>query len=113
VIEIEILHSNKGIFGYQVSGHAMGSNRSEKYDLVCCAVSVLVLTITNGLTDVLKVTPDTLEVGDTGGLIRCILPQGLEPVLSCQVSALLETLVMGLEEIARDYPEYVRLKEIY
>ncbi len=111
MIEIEIFRSDKGIFGYQVSGHAMGGNRSEKYDLVCCAVSVLVLTITNGLTDVLKVTPETLEVGETGGLIRCILPRELETLKLSQVSALLETLVMGLEEIAREYPQYVRFKQ--
>jgi len=111
VVTVEIFRSDKGISGYRVSGHAMGTERSEEFDLVCGAVSVLVLTITNGLTEVLKVEPEVLEVGESGGLVHCILPRGLDSVKAAQVDALLETLAMGLAQIADSYPRYVRLKQ--
>ena len=117
MIKIEIFYNDyEQIVGFEVKGHGMSSDRAGQYDLVCCGVSVLTITTVNGITDVVQANPSELHVAD--GWLRFILPVDEEghpgmgdTYKAGQIAALLGSMVLGLSEIARDYPKYVQLKK--
>lgn len=92
--------------GYEASGHA-GAKRIRGYDLVCCAVSALTQTGVNALYSVAGITPE-LEVKD--GYLRCILPEGLEEHVREQAQTILRTIMTGLTDIQKIYPNLIRIQ---
>lgn len=117
MINIEVYYNNcDQIIGFEAKGHGMDRNRAEKYDLVCCAVSVLTITTVNGITDYLGIKPGELFVHD--GWLKMLLPVNEDSsiavedkVKSDQADALLSSMVMGLEQVAGDYDKFVKLKK--
>lgn len=107
MVTIELIYRDENLVAFDLSGHALGRKKGEEYDLVCAAVSVLVITTTNGLTDVVGIEPEELLVED--GWLRCVLPGELSKEQRLQTEALLKTLVLGLECLATDYPKHVRI----
>lgn len=99
---ISIVYSKNGtICGFDISGHAGYSEAGS--DIVCAAVSALSQTTLLGL---LKYAPKdtTYTVDEELGSLTVRVSQS-SPI----IEALLETLTLGLEEIARQYPTYVVL----
>mgnify|MGYP000995381104 CR=1 FL=1 len=99
---ISIVYGKTGaICGFDISGHA-GYNDAGS-DIVCAAISALSQTTLLGL---LKYTPDdtTYTVDEESGSLTVRVSKG-----SVITEALLETLTLGLKEIARQYPTYVVL----
>lgn len=93
----------------------MGPGRVDRFDLVCCAVSVLTITTVNGITDYLGVSPQELHVDS--GWLRFFLPVnddgllGIDLSKAAQIDALLGSMVLGLEEIGRDYPKFIQIRK--
>ena len=99
---ISIVYGKTGaICGFDISGHA-GYNDAGS-DIVCAAISALSQTTLLGL---LKYAPDdtTYTVDEESGSLTVRVSKG-----SVITEALLETLTLGLKEIARQYPTYVVL----
>lgn len=99
---ISIVYGKTGaVCGFDISGHA-GYNDAGS-DIVCAAISALSQTTLLGL---LKYTPDdtTYTVDEESGSLTVRVSKG-----SVITEALLETLTLGLKEIARQYPTYVVL----
>ncbi|GAB4264890.1 ribosomal-processing cysteine protease Prp [Thermincola ferriacetica] len=116
MINVDVFYNNLGqVIGFEAKGHGLGPDRIEKYDLICCAVSVLTITTANGITDYLQVQPAELYVDD--GWLRLVLPTApdgslaLDDLRKGQIEALLGSMVMGLEELVRNYGDYVQLKK--
>ncbi len=107
MVTIELFYRDESLVAYDLSGHALSRKKGEEYDLLCAAVSVLAITTTNGLTDVVMIKPEELLVKD--GRLRCVLPGELSNEQKLQADALLKTLVLGLESLAADYPKHVRI----
>ncbi len=92
------------ITGYQVSGHAGYAEAGQ--DIICSAVSALTQAPVMGLERYLKLQP-SYTFNEDDGVLKVALnsaPDGL-------TQAILETMACGLESIARQCPQYVRIKE--
>ena len=93
--------------GFEAGGHA-GAKRVRGYDLVCCAVSALTQTGVNALVSVAGVKPE-VEVRD--GYLKCILPQGMEEKASESAQIVLRTIMTGLTDIQKIYPNLIRIQQ--
>jgi uncharacterized protein len=90
------------IVAFQMRGHA-GFARAGR-DIVCAAVSALVLSAANGLRTHCQASPvisDTPERYDLS----------LTRPTNARAQSVLETLVSGLKAIAASYPAYLRVKQ--
>ncbi|MBE6064651.1 ribosomal-processing cysteine protease Prp [Clostridium cochlearium] len=92
------------IISFNIKGHA--NSVEEGYDLVCCAVSAISITIANGITEIAKVN-SSIHMED-GFLNLDLENNSLEHIKKCQM--LMETMVLGLKSIERNYSEYINVK---
>lgn len=97
------------IIGFSAVGHADSAPYGS--DVVCAAVSVLVITTVNALTDLVGVNPDAIRQGKSGRM-EFLLPVGIDERQSEHVQLLLEAMVMGLGQVAQEHGEYLSLKEV-
>lgn len=103
MIRFEILQQMDAVVGFRVKGHAEYAEPG--LDIVCAAISVLVY---NAINSCERFAGVALDVQDTGNTIRCRLPvQPTEPV-----RLLINSLFFGVEQVAEQYPEFVRLQTI-
>ena len=93
--------------GFEAGGHA-GAKRVRGYDLVCCAVSALTQTGVNALCQVAGITPE-VEVRD--GYLKCILPEGMDEKTSESAQIVLRTIMTGLTDIQKIYPNLIRIQQ--
>ena len=93
--------------GFMASGHA-GGKKVRGYDLVCCAVSALTQTGVNALCKVSGVEPE-VEVRD--GYLKCILPHGLDEKTLESAQIVLRTIMTGLTDIQKIYPNLIRIQQ--
>ena len=87
--------------GINIEGHA-GFAPSGK-DIVCAGVSTLVTNLVNSIEEL---TEDTIEYETGDGYI--IIKHGN---LSEGASLLVDSFLLGIEEISTNYPQYVGLKK--
>ncbi len=105
MVRVAVERASDGrITAFSVQGHAGAGRRGQ--DIVCAAVSVLSQTAILGLEQRLG-----LEVGvrSAAGQLACRLPAGLEPALLGRAQDILETMWLGLTEIAAQYPARIVL----
>lgn len=93
------------IIGYALKGHS--GYAEEGSDIVCAAVSALAITTENALCRLVRLSP--AERGGEDGFLEVMLPQQMTDAQSHDAQLLLSALRIGLESIAQDYPDYVRL----
>ena len=105
MVSVDLFRDKQGmITGYKVSGHAGYSE--EGSDIVCSAVSVLTQAPLLGLEKYLKLKPSYVVNQEDG-----ILEVALNSAPNDLTEAILQTMVYGVESIARQCPQYVRIKE--
>jgi len=90
----------------RVSGHAGYADHGE--DIVCAGVTALVVTAMLGVD---KVAAHPFEGEARSGLAFCKLLPGGTPESAAKAQTILETAVLGLKDIARDYSKFVRVTE--
>lgn len=106
MIKIDVTLDKKGmITSYKVSGHAESVEAGE-YDLICNSVSVLTQAPIIGLERHLKRKP-SYRVDEVDGILEVALNSAPDELSQ----ALLMTMYYGLEELAQEFPQYVRIKE--
>lgn len=94
--------SEQRIVQFQVKGHS-GSAPHGK-DIICAGVSALTQSALLGLSQYLKRTIRWQAADGLLSMELCNLPDD-------QTSAVLETMLLGLQEIAKLEPDYVRIVE--
>ncbi len=108
MIEATILRDEGRIYGFEILGHAESVPDGQN-DLVCCAVSVLTENTVNAIGRLTEDTPVREEVNEEEGFLGFELPK------ECSESSrlLLKAMVLGLEDIAKQYEKHltIRLKE--
>lgn len=90
----------------RVKGHTGYAEQGE--DIVCAGVSALVVTCLIGLK---KVAGHPHEGKARAGSMYCKLLPGGTPESAARAQAILETTVLGLQDIAKDYHQFVRVTE--
>ena len=93
------------ITGFSIKGHS--GYAEEGSDIVCAAVSVLALTTDHALCRLVGLSP--IERGGEDGYMEVHLPDGMSQQQMHDAQLLMSALHLGLENIAQDYPRYVRL----
>lgn len=77
-------------------------------DIVCAGVSALLHTTRLGLIAHLEIDA---KARVRNGWLSCSLPEDLEVEARRGADTLLETLLIGLKEIEKEHPDYVKVKE--
>ena len=98
---VEITHQNGFITGFTASGHSDYAEEGE--DIVCAAVSAITQTAMMGLKHFEPETQAHWEAGDDPILVVSV------PHPSHETRVILETMVIGLEDILSGVPDYVRI----
>ena len=93
------------ITGFSIKGHS--GYAEEGSDIVCAGISALVITTENALYQLLKLSPT--ERGGEDGFLEVLLPEKMTDAQLHDAQLLMNTLHIGLENIAQAYPDYVRL----
>lgn len=107
MIVVDLVRDRQGrLGGFSVKGHAGFARRGQ--DIVCAAVSALTETTALGLAEVAGLA---VEVRAGEGFLACRLPAGLTPEDRARAELLLETMVLGLREAARQYPAHLEVRE--
>lgn len=110
MVRVEIIRTAKGdVAGFHARGHAGFARRGS--DIVCAAVSVLTHTAIIALPRHAGVTPQ-VTADDESGDLSCFLPEGLDAEQAERAQIILESMVTGLREVAREYGKHVRVKEV-
>ncbi len=93
------------ITGFSIKGHSGYAEAGS--DIVCAGISALVITTENALCKLVKLSP--AESGGEDGFVEVMLPEKMTDAQMHDAQLLLSALHLGLENIAQDYPDYVRL----
>ncbi|KYO64757.1 ribosomal-processing cysteine protease Prp [Thermovenabulum gondwanense] len=105
MVDITIWKDLKGnIAGLEIKGHAGYADYGS--DIVCAAVSALAETAILGVKKIAAVNANTVK---KEGLVRIEIPEVLPEENRYRVNIILRTITAGLEDLAKTYPEYVRL----
>ncbi len=107
MIRVTVVRKNGNITGYYAKGHAEYADLGN--DIVCAAASTAMQNPLAGMQEVLRLNP---QYGfDDDGYITVTLDrmnfQGKEK----EVSSLLETMVVMIRELERNYPKNIKLVE--
>jgi len=107
VITVRVGRAEDGsVISLHTEGHAGFADPGE--DIVCAAVTALVVTALIGLK---RVAAHPHEGRAGSGKAWCRLLPGGTPESLLKAQAILETTVLGLKDIEKDYKDYVRVTE--
>ncbi|HYF76179.1 MAG TPA: ribosomal-processing cysteine protease Prp [Symbiobacteriaceae bacterium] len=105
--EVQVRRAPDGtVTELRVSGHTGYAEQGE--DIVCAGVSALAVTCLIGLK---KVARHPHEGKARSGSMHCKLLPGGTPESAAKAQAILETTVLGLQDIAKDYHQFIRVTE--
>lgn len=108
MVEVTVERDAAGaITGFRASGHAGAGPRGS--DIVCAAVSALVQAAALGLQERVG-APVGLEAAD--GRFACRLGPDVPPETRARAQDILETMCLGLREIAAQEPRRLRLRSV-
>ncbi|OUN00529.1 MAG: hypothetical protein BAA04_04105 [Firmicutes bacterium ZCTH02-B6] len=106
MITVEVFRSADGrIRGFRAQGHAGYGEYGQ--DIVCAAVSAITQTAVLGLLKHLEL-PVRLKQAD--GHLECLLGDD-ERSQGQAAQSVLATMVLGLQEVQRQYPERMRVRD--
>lgn len=97
-------NSKKDIVQFVVEGHAYAADPGQ--DIVCAAVSVLTQTTVLGLHEIAKIA---IEYEARNGYLKCKLPMNLMKKELYDTKLLIDTMLLGLNNIQESYPKYVEI----
>jgi len=102
MIRFEVTADHVLIEQFRVTGHAGFADAGQ--DIVCAAVSVLVYNAVNSCEELLGMT---LTVTDTRDALLCCVPHKVRS--DERVQLLLRSMAFGIEQVAENYPKFVRV----
>lgn len=102
MIKVTIFRDGNWLVGLAVAGHS--HYRPQGEDIICSAISALSQTAIPALEQVAGITPDYSR---TEGRLVCKLPPGMDRRELEAAQAVLQTVVIGMQCIAQQYPRHV------
>lgn len=106
MIKVTVNRNDEGkILGFRVTGHA-GYGEYGK-DIICAAVSAVVQTAILGVENLAKIKVDKFV--SEGKVVFQIIDVALEDRV--KVDSILETMVLGLKDIAGEYHKYLKVDD--
>ena len=105
--KIEILRKNGRVISYKATGHAEYDEYGS--DIVCAALSTALQFPLAGFQDVLDIYP-RFEISSEGFLSVDLADMDLKGK-DREVHSLLESMVVIVRQLSRDYPKNIKLVE--
>lgn len=90
-----------------VEGHAAYAEAGE--DIVCAGVSILTISILNGLSEIVGIEILNREVKE--GYTAFEVPEVKDPVKRIQTDVLMDTFHLGIGATASAYGDYIKMIE--
>ncbi|MBC3797969.1 ribosomal-processing cysteine protease Prp [Acetobacterium paludosum] len=109
MISVNINGKNNEVDEVIVSGHSGFADQGE--DIVCAAVSVLTISILNGLTEIVG-RKDLSEMVEEG-YVRFTIPKITDEKTKMKTETLISTLLLGIRGIKEAYGDYIQFEEVY
>lgn len=110
MIEVSVGHHPQGdVHTIQVSGHALFAPKGE--DIVCAAVSAVVIGTINAIDQLLRVEPNVIMDEQTG-TINCDVTHLRSHKQYEHVQLLLAGMLVSLQAIEMEYGDYLTIKEV-
>ena len=104
MISADFFVNNDGVLtGFTVSGHS--GYAVEGRDIVCAAVSAMAYLTANTVTEVIGASP---EIKEEDGLLSLKVKNGEEKL--CEIP--LKGFYLQMKELVKQYPDYIRIKEV-
>ena len=100
---VRVFRRGNEIRGFAIKGHA-GSGSQGEYDMVCAAVSGIVYTALGALDEMCGIHTYL----EAEGNIDMMLPESLEEAFRAKAAIILEAMEIGLRQIERQYPRFIR-----
>lgn len=110
MINVELYYTNKTLWRLRVDGHAGYAEHGA--DIVCSAVSVLVINSINSIDELTDEAIDVLEIEQTQGIIDCCFPKRQQGNTNADATLLLKSMLIGLNTIQQMYGEYISIQVI-
>lgn len=112
MININILRDNKGkVVEYEIEGHANYDEHGK--DIICAAISVLSQTTLIALNKVCGIDEQQMcfSVDNKKGYLKVSLAENLEKEARNKADIVLETMIVGIEDLSDQYPQYINFKK--
>jgi uncharacterized protein YsxB (DUF464 family) len=109
MIKADIFRKNNNIYRFTVKGHA--DFAEEGSDIVCSAVSILVVNTINAVETFTDEAVKAEADGKNGGFIDYRLTDIEKGGKSHDAQLLLETMVLGLKTIENEYYRYIKVND--
>lgn len=106
MIRVAFIRQAGDLVGFEASGHA-GYDAYGR-DIVCAAVSGILLTTLDGIQTIVGVQPKVCR-NDENGYLQVQLPLHLEDASKHDACLLMRSAENGLRSISEQYPEFVRV----
>jgi uncharacterized protein YsxB (DUF464 family) len=108
MISVTFYKKKNEIIEITVSGHAGFADHGE--DIICAAVSVLTISILNGLTEIIGRNDLNQSIKD--GYTHFIIPNSSNDLQKTKTDTLIATYYLGIQGIKEAYGNYINIKEI-
>lgn len=107
MITVRIHQREKHVKSVRVTGHSGYADAGE--DIVCSGISVLTISVINGLTEVVGLNDsDVIEAVEPGRTIFHV-PEGSTPEQALQIQTLLDTYVLNVKATSDEYQDFVKV----
>ena len=106
MVKVIIKFKNNNINSFEFRGHANSAEYGQ--DIVCASVSGISQTILLGLIDILD---DNIKYKIESGYLYFIIPNNIDVDILGKVNVLTNTLMLGKENIKKNYSEYIYIKK--
>lgn len=107
MINVLIIKSKQNIITIQATGHSGYAEQGS--DIVCSAVSTLMESLANGLTEIVKANANVIVDEEIPHLSVTINETDVEKCKHSQV--LMQTTALALKEVAKGYSKFINIKE--
>ncbi|MBR6778879.1 MAG: ribosomal-processing cysteine protease Prp [Clostridia bacterium] len=105
MINILIIKNKQNIITIEATGHSGYAEAGS--DIVCSAVSTLMQSLANGLTEIVKASVKVIVDEDIPHM--SISLQGADKMQQSQI--LMQTTALALKELKDGYSKYIKIKE--
>ena len=105
MIKVRVKKLNNKVVSFSMVGHAEAAEHGK--DLVCAGASAVSFGGINALFALTDVTPIVEQ--KENGYLKCTLPDNLSEENFDKASLLLESIIVSLQTIERDYNDYIQV----
>ena len=107
MINVTVIKQKQNIKSIQATGHSGYAEQGG--DIVCSAVSTLMETLANGLTEIAKAEVKVVVDEEIPHLMIELIEQDEQKCKNAQL--LMKTTLLGLKGVESEYGKYIKIKE--